>query len=87
MYAAEPCELSFLYFLFSLRAGAGFERNAGVEGGAQEEFLIGGAQQLSEGLATQMGDAVRLGEPVEAIEQTEEEVIVRSQAPLTAPAE
>jgi len=76
MYAAEPRELSFLYVLFSLCAGAGFERNAGIEGGAQQEFLVGGAQQLSAGLACRLGDAVRLGEPVEAIEQTEDEVVV-----------
>jgi monoamine oxidase len=80
MYAAEPRDLSFLYFLFSLRAGAGFERNAGIEGGAQQELLVGGAQQLSVGLACRLGEAVRLGEPVEAIEQTEDEVIVRSHA-------
>jgi monoamine oxidase len=78
MYAAEPHELSFLYFLFSLRAGAGFERNAGIEGGAQQEFLVGGAQQLSTGLASRLGDVVRLGEPVEAIEQTGDEVVVRT---------
>ena len=78
LYAAEPRELSFLYFLFSLRAGAGFERNAGIEGGAQQEFFVGGAQQLSAGLACRLGGAVRVGEPVEAIEQTADEVMVRS---------
>ena len=80
MYAAEARELSFLYFLFSLRAGAGFERNAGIEGGAQQEFLVGGAQQLSVGLARRLPGVVRLGEPVEAIEQTEDEVVVHSHA-------
>jgi monoamine oxidase len=80
MYAAEPGELSFLYFLFSLRAGAGFEGNAGIEGGAQQEFFAGGAGQLSTGLAARLGDAVHLGTPVEAIEQTADEVIVRSGA-------
>ena len=60
MYAAEPRELSFLYILFSLHAGGGFERNAGVEGGAQQEFLVGGAQQLSGALARQLGSAVCL---------------------------
>jgi monoamine oxidase len=78
MYAAEPRELSFLYFLFSLRAGAGFERNAGIEGGAQQDFFVGGAQQLATGLASRLGEAVRLSEPVEVIEQTADEVIVRS---------
>jgi monoamine oxidase len=80
MYAAEPRELSFLYFLFSLHAGAGFERNAGVEGGAQQDFLVGGAQQLSAGLASRMGDAVRLSEPVEAITLREDEVVVQGKS-------
>src|SRR5262245_40559601 len=80
LYAAEPRELSFLHFLFSLRAGGGFERNAGIEGGAQQEFLVGGAQQLSAGLACRLGGAVRVGEPVEAVEQTADEVMVRSRA-------
>jgi monoamine oxidase len=80
MYAAEPRELSFLYFLFSLRAGDGFERMAGIEGGAQQEVFVGGAQQLSAGLARHLGDTVRLGEPVEEIEHTEHEVVVRTSA-------
>jgi monoamine oxidase len=79
MYATEPGELSFLYFLFSLRAGGGFERRAGIEGGAQQEVFIGGAQQLSAGLARRLGDGVvRLGEAVESIEQSQDGVIVRS---------
>jgi monoamine oxidase len=69
VFAAEPAELSFLYFLFYLRAGKGFEKLMGIRGGAQQDRFEGGAQQISRKLAEPLGDALALEAPVRAVEQ------------------
>ncbi|MBX3273696.1 MAG: flavin monoamine oxidase family protein [Sandaracinaceae bacterium] len=74
--ACEPSEVSFLYFLFYLRAGGGVMQLARVAGGAQERRFVGGAQQLSERLAARLD--VTLDAPVRAIEQDEDEARVVS---------
>ncbi|HJL16016.1 MAG TPA: FAD-dependent oxidoreductase, partial [Sandaracinaceae bacterium LLY-WYZ-13_1] len=78
IFAAEPEELSFLHFLFYLRSGGGLMRLSQIRDGAQERRFVGGAQQLSEMLAAPLGDALVLGSPVRALEQTEDRVIVRA---------
>jgi monoamine oxidase len=67
IFAAEPRELSLLYFLFYLRSGGGLKRLASVKDGAQQDRFIGGAQQLSEKLAAPLGDRVVLDAPVRAV--------------------
>ena len=54
--AADPCEISFLYFLFYLKSGGGsYMRMVDANNGAQEEKLVGGTQQVSEGLGKFIG--------------------------------
>lgn len=79
VFASEPSDLSFLFFLTYLRAGKGFERLMAIQGGAQEERFEGGAQQISQKLAEPLGEALELDSPVRSIEQTSEngEEIVR----------
>jgi monoamine oxidase len=69
VFAAEPAELSFLYFLFYLRAGKGFEKLMSIRGGAQQDRFEGGAQQISLKLAERLGEALELEAPVRAVEQ------------------
>lgn len=69
IFAAEPEDLSLLFFLFYLRSGGGLMRLSEVRGGAQQDRLVGGAQQLAQRLAEQLGRRVVLGSPVTAIEQ------------------
>lgn len=76
IFAAEPSELSFLYFLFYLNSGGGLLRLAEIVGGAQQDRFVGGAQSLSLGLAERLGPRVRLERPVERIEQDDSEVRV-----------
>lgn len=71
VFAAEPREISFLFFLFYLHAGKGFEVLADIRGGAQQDRFAGGAQQISEKLAEPLGDSLVLEAPVRAIEQTD----------------
>lgn len=74
IFTAEPDELSFLFFLFYLHAGGGFERLASVEGGAQQTRLVGGTQRLAETLAESL--PVELSTPVRRIERRDDGVAV-----------
>lgn len=79
IFASEPRDLSLLFFLFYTRSGRSFTRLAEIRGGAQQERLIGGAQQLSEGLRARVGaQHVLLDSPVTAIVQDAAQVEVRT---------
>jgi len=67
IFAAEPHELSLLYFLLYAHSGQGIERLAEIEHGAQERRFTTGAQALCLRLAEH--SQVRLDHPVHAIEQ------------------
>ena len=76
IFAAEPGELSLLFFLFYLHAGGGFEALASVEGGAQQTRLVGGAGGLAERLAADLD--VRRSTPVRRVERDDDGVTVRA---------
>lgn len=80
LFTTEPAELSLLYFLAYVHAAGGIETITGVEGGAQERRVEGGAQQLSRLMADELADGVRLQEPVRAITQDDTGVTVESDA-------
>jgi monoamine oxidase len=76
VFAAEPRDLSFLFFLFYV-ASAGnestpgtIERLVNTAGGAQESRFVGGSQLVSLRMAKQLGGRVALGRPVRAIHQS-----------------
>lgn len=76
IFAVEPEELSFLFFLTYLSSGGGLLRMASVDGGAQQDRLVGGAQSLSLRMAEALGDRVRTGAVVTRIAQDEGGVTV-----------
>ena len=76
VFGAEAGDLSFLFFLFYLRSGGSLERLIGIAGGAQETRVHGGTQQISQRLAAELGDALRLKSPVRAIRQGNDGVTV-----------
>lgn len=78
VFAAEPQEISFLFFLFYLRSGKGFEALSEIQNGAQQDRFVGGAQQLSQRLADPLGDDLVLRTPVRGIKQSGEGVEVRT---------
>ncbi|HKA86806.1 MAG TPA: flavin monoamine oxidase family protein [Haliangiales bacterium] len=80
IFGAEPRDISFLFFLFYLRAGGGFTRLAEVRNGAQQDRFVGGAQELSRRLAAKLGDTVQLGFPVRRVEQDAEGVTLAGPA-------
>ena len=77
-FAAEPDELSFLHFLHYLRTSGGLIDHEEFSSGAQEEGFVGGAQQLASKLVDRAGGSLHLDEPVTAIEQESDGVVVHS---------
>jgi monoamine oxidase len=75
---SEPRDLSFLYFLSYLRWGQGLDCLISIPNGAQQDRFVGGAQQISERMAGQLGERVQLSTPVFAIEQKADGVVVRT---------
>jgi len=69
IFTVEAGDLSLLWFLFYCRSGAGFEALASIEKGAQERVFVGGGHQIAAAMARELGDAIRLSEPVSAIAQ------------------
>jgi len=80
VFASEPAELSWLYFLFYLRAGGGFLSLTSVEGGAQQTRIEGGAQRISKTMADELDGHVYLSQPVRAIEHDDEGVTLDSES-------
>lgn len=67
IFAAEPTEISMLHFLFYLKSGKSLMTLASVDGGAQQERLVGGTQGLCEEVAKEIADQLRLETPVKAV--------------------
>ncbi|EGG23040.1 amine oxidase [Cavenderia fasciculata] len=67
--AAEPTEISFLWYLAFIKSAGGFDLLAGVRGGAQQDRLIGGTQQISEKLARERVGQFKLNCKVVGIHQ------------------
>ncbi|WP_260755511.1 FAD-dependent oxidoreductase [Mycobacterium sp. SMC-8] len=77
MMAADPAAISALHMAFYLRSGGGIRYLNAFEGGAQQWRIDGGSHLLCEALAAQLGDRVHLQQPVHAIEQDDDGVLVR----------
>ncbi len=85
IFAAEPKDLSFLFFLHYLHGGGGILRLSEVRGGAQERRFVEGAQELSIRMARELAPAVHTGVAVGAIEQDGRGVTLRtSHGPVRA---
>ncbi len=71
LFSAESPEMSLLHFLRFVRGGNGLTRLVSTTGGAQEARIAGGSHQISERMAEQLGDRVRLNTVVHTIAQDE----------------
>jgi monoamine oxidase len=79
VFAADPASLSLLHYLRTMRATDGFRPD-----GRDEYRFAGGAQQLALRLAAKLGDRLRLGDPVTAIEQSDSSIMVRGKTSYEA---
>ncbi len=67
VFGHEAEDIPFLRFLQYVRAAGGVMPLVDTSGGAQDARIVGGAQQVSQGLAAPLGDRVRLGTPVAGV--------------------
>ena len=67
IFAAEASDVSLLHVLFILKSGGGFCNLVGVEGGAQQDRILGGSQLIAERMAESLGDGVILSAPVKKL--------------------
>jgi len=78
VWAAHPADVSLLHVLFYTHSAGSFDDLIGTEGGAQQDRLVGGSQELALRLAAHLGDSVSLSAPVRRIEQRGDSVTVSS---------
>jgi monoamine oxidase len=79
LLGASGRELSALHLLAFLEAGGGLKRLSDFKGGAQQDYFVGGSQQLCDRLADQLAGPIELRAPVLAIEQGDEGVLLRTE--------
>lgn len=80
IWGAEPEDMSLLHALFYIRSAGGLDPLFDVEDGAQQNRIVGGAQRLAQRLAEELGERVRLGVPVSALQHAEDGVSARTAA-------
>lgn len=74
---SEPCDISLLSFLWYLHSGGGVKRNIEFEGGgAQELKFYGGSQKISDKMAEELSDRVKLNKCVVRIEDCNDHVMI-----------
>jgi monoamine oxidase len=78
IFAAEPRELSMLYFLLYAHSGEGMQRLCEIQRGAQERRFTTGAQSIAQRLAEQLGSRIRLEHPIHAVTQDADAVTVHA---------
>ncbi|TDC90963.1 FAD-dependent oxidoreductase [Nonomuraea deserti] len=76
LFSAESPELSLLHFLFYVKSGTSLETLVATTGGAQESRVVGGTHQISERMAEELGDRVKLGAVVRSIAQDDTGVVI-----------
>jgi monoamine oxidase len=76
VFSAESTDLSALHAAFYAHSGTDFETLLSVEGGAQQDRIVGGSIRISETMAAELGDRVRLGAAVRTIDHDDREVRV-----------
>ncbi|HYR95267.1 MAG TPA: FAD-dependent oxidoreductase, partial [Candidatus Binatus sp.] len=69
IFTSDPSEVSLLHLLFHLHSAGGFARQTSVEGGAQQDRVVGGMQAIADRVVERLDGAVRLSAPVREIRQ------------------
>ncbi len=71
-------EVSMLGVLFPLATNAGVQHTLAVEGGGQQDLIVGGTNAISGPMSSELGDALRLSTPVRRITQTPTGVVLEA---------
>jgi monoamine oxidase len=67
LFTSDPSEVSLLHLLFHLHSAGGFARQTSIEGGVQQDRMVGGMQTIADRIAERLSDAVRFAAPVREI--------------------
>jgi monoamine oxidase len=78
VFATEPADVSLLFTLFYTATAGSFNRLIDTAGGAQDSRIVGGAQLIALRMAKQLGNRVRLEQPVHSIRRRKGSVEVRA---------
>jgi monoamine oxidase len=76
VFSVEPADVSLLHVLFYAASAGGWDDLLDTEGGAQQDRLAGGTQQLSIRMAEELGERVELSTPVRSIRTDDDGVAV-----------
>ena len=80
LMTCDPSEVSLLHLLYLVRSAGGIQPLLSVEGGYQQDLVVGGAATMAELVARELGDRVRLDAPVREIAQSDRGVTVTADA-------
>ena len=69
LMCTDPAEVSLLHLLYLIRSAGGLNKLLSVEGGYQQDKVVGGALTIAERVSAQLGDAIQVGQPVRTITQ------------------
>ncbi|XP_057709233.1 amine oxidase [flavin-containing] isoform X2 [Corythoichthys intestinalis] len=75
---SEPHEVSALWFMWYVKQAGGTMRIFSTSNGGQERKFLGGSSQISECMARELGDRVKLQSPVFRIDQSGDMVLVET---------
>ena len=68
VFSTDSADMSMLHVLFYAHSGTDLETLLSTDGGAQQDRIVGGAAQISQLMADELGDRVVLNSPVRRIE-------------------
>src|SRR3989475_7641830 len=71
-------EVALLDLLFLIRSAGGFGTLMSIEGGYQENLVVGGAGSIARRVADDLGDRVRLNAPVRSITQRGDALLIEA---------
>jgi len=80
LMTCDPSEVSLLHTLYLVRSAGGIQRLLSVEGGYQQDLVVGGAGTMAELIAGELGDRVRLATAVREIAQSDRGATVTADA-------
>lgn len=80
LFPGDLNDISFLNLLFLIHSHGSVDTLFSIEGGSQENLVVGGAGSIARRVADDLGDVIRLSTPVRAIRQKADSVRVESAA-------